>query len=153
LLKCLTPTTKLDRIEYYGENGIIINSTEVSCEGGTVSGRVYIQGNGTWRAPDHIWGYDGQGIYHELTSEDVMNPYRGTGTTNFTITFPENEGATAIEWNIGMRGDDDKTRYAYLIQRECVQENTLVLDTDIVACSGGTISGTRYHQYSCTWFR
>lgn len=151
-VKVIDPNNyKLNRIEYYGENGIIINNTEVSCEGGTVSGKVYIQGNGTWRAPDHIWGYDGQGIYHELASEDVMTPYRGTGTTNFTITFPENEGATAIEWNIGMRGDDDKTRYAYLIQRECVQENTLVLDTDIVACSGGTITGTMYMNTDDTW--
>lgn len=144
---------KLNRINYQGENYLVLYNNSVPCSGGTISGKVVLQSSqSTWRATDNLLGYDAFGNAHYHISEDIMSPWRGTGTTNFTINIPESEANSPITWYIRVRDDYQTLKpFGYVRQEECISENFLELSGDTVPCSGGSLSGAMHMLTSESW--
>lgn len=119
---------KLDRIEYQGTNQIILDQNTLVCTGGTITGKIILQGGGGWAASEVISGVDGEGNSHYLESADAMNPNHGRGEiTNFTLTVPANTGDTPITWTVAFEDDADIWYRAYFTQETCNTASTLTL--------------------------
>lgn len=119
---------KLDRIEYQGTNQIILDQSTLACTGGTITGKIILQGGGGWAASDAIGGVDGEGNKHYLESADAMNPNHGSGEiTNFTLTVPANTGDTPITWTVAFKDDVDAWHRASFVQDTCNTGSTLTL--------------------------
>ena len=119
---------KLERIEYQGTNQIILDQSTLACTGGTITGKIILQGGGGWAASEVISGVDGEGNSHYLESADAMNPNHGRGEiTNFTLTVPANTGDTPITWTVAFEDDFDAWYRAYFTQETCNTASTLTL--------------------------
>lgn len=119
---------KLDRIEYQGTNQIILDQSTLACTGGTITGKIILQGGGGWAASDAIGGVDGEGNKHYLESADAMNPNHGSGEiTNFTLAVPANTGDTPITWTVAFKDDVDAWHRASFVQDTCNTGSTLTL--------------------------
>ena len=119
---------KLDKIEYQGTNQIILDQSTLACTGGTITGKIILQGGGGWAASEVISGVDGEGNSHYLESADAMNPNHGRGEiTNFTLTVPANTGDTPITWTVAFEDDFDVWYRAYFTQETCNTASTLTL--------------------------
>lgn len=111
---------KLDKIEYQGTNKIEIDQETLSCTGGTITGRVILQGGGGWFASDVIGGEDEDGNTYYLTTEDVMVPRSGHGElTEFTITVPANTATKPITWTVSVEDDFDVWYHGTFVQESC----------------------------------
>lgn len=119
---------KLERIEYQGTNQIILDQTTLACTGGTITGKVILQGAGGWFASDVIGGVDTLGNRYYLNTDDVMRPRGGHGeVTNFTITVPANSGDYPITWTVAFEDDVDAWHRASFVQDTCNTASTLTL--------------------------
>ena len=105
---------KLDKIEYQGRNELVLDSGTVHYSGGTITGKVILQGAGGWVAGDYLRGTDEEGHSYYLDIADVMTPWRGTGqaVTPFTINVPANTGQTRITWDVLVIDDFDERYWA-----------------------------------------
>lgn len=111
---------KLDKIEYQGQNQIIIDQDTIPCSGGTVTGRVILQGGGGWFASDIIGGEDEDGNRYYMPSDDVMVPRSGHGeVTEFEITVSASTAATPITWTVSFEDDLDKWYRDSFVQESC----------------------------------
>ena len=134
---------KLDRIEYQGSNQIILDQSTLACTGGTITGKIILQGGGGWAASEVISGIDGEGNSHYLESADVMNPNHGRGEiTNFTLTVPANTGDTPITWTVAFEDDADVWYRAYFTQETCNTASTLTLTPASITVNSPTSSVT-----------
>lgn len=139
---------KLKRIEYQGNNSIVLNQDMVPCTGGTITGTVYIQSAGGWVAGEYISGRDLNGNYYYLDIADVMTPTRGRGeyATDFTINMPQNTGDTPITWILRVVDDFDAWISASFIQDTCNTASTITI------LPGATIAPSYTSQVSFTTY-
>ena len=109
---------KLERIEYQGRNELILDSGTVHYSGGTITGKVILQGAGGWTGADYLRGTDEEGNAYYLDMASVMSPWHGTGqaVTPFTITVPANTGQTRITWDVQIIDDYDIRYWASFVQ-------------------------------------
>lgn len=111
---------KLDRIDYFGNNGIVLNQSTIACGAGSVTGVVRVQGGGRWSAGEYITGRDGDGNTYRLASDTHMTPYSGNAeTTNFTVSVPANTGDTSIVWTVSIFVNYTQTYRATFTQMTC----------------------------------
>ena len=134
---------KLERIEYQGTNQIVLDQTTLACTGGTITGKIILQGAGGWAAADIIPGHDGEGNNYYLSTDDVMRPRNGHGAavTNFSISVPANTADTPINWEVAFEDDLDAWHRAYFTQETCNTASTLTLTpaaTTVAARAGST---------------
>lgn len=120
---------KLEKIEYQGTNQIVLDQTTLACTGGTITGKIILQGAGGWAAADIIPGHDGEGNNYYLSTDDVMRPRNGHGAavTNFSISVPANTADTPINWEVAFEDDLDAWHRAYFTQETCNTASTLTL--------------------------
>lgn len=120
---------KLDRIEYQGKNGIILNKTVADCVGDTIRGTIILQAGGGWYAGDYLVGEDTLGNTTYLDIGQVMSPTRGRGqvTTPFTIYVPGNTGNTPITWTVSFEDDFDNWYRASFVQGSCNTGSVLTI--------------------------
>lgn len=127
---------KLDKIEYQGKNSITLDSSAISCTGGVITGKVYMQGGGAWAAYDILSGIDGEGNSLFLETRDVMYPVSGSGSvTDFTLTLPSNSGSTPINWEIKVEDSQDIPYTAYLTQLACSDGSSIEISPSTVNVS------------------
>ena len=127
---------KLEKIEYQGHNELILDEHQIGCSGGTITGRMILQGAGGWFATDFITGVDGHGQHYQLDSYQAMVPHSGRGQTEtiFQVTVPGNSGDTPITWTVAVEDDFDIWYRDSFIQDTCAVPPTPSGDT-----SGDTI--------------
>lgn len=135
---------KLAGIEYQGQNQVILNQTSIGCQGGTITGTIYLQGAGGWAAADFISGVDGEGNEYGLQTAAVMTPYRGQGqyATPFSITVPENSANTPITWTVNIEDDFDVWYRSTFVENTCNTASTLAVyptNATVGSRSGRTI--------------
>ena len=120
---------KLDRIEWQGNNQIVLTTDTLACTGGTVNGMIILQGAGGWLASDIISGIDTLGNHYYLDTDDVMSPRSGHGeaVTNFTVQVPANNGDAPIVWTVSFEDDADMWHRARFTQETCNTGSTLAI--------------------------
>lgn len=138
------------------ENYLVITSSTIPCEGGTIRGYVQENEDFPWFAKDGIDAYTGTPWVTQpvtsLTKEDVWSPTSGPGSarTNFTVTIPRNPTTSALTWVIGIEaGFAEKSISAATTQSACPPEppassSEFTLSSDHVPATGGTITATTY---------
>lgn len=141
------------------ENHIVITSSTISCEGGTIRGYVEENEDFPWFAKDNLYAYTGTPwttpAVTSLISEDVMRPTNGAGsaTTTFTVTIPRNPTTSALTWVVAIEaGYEERTLSASTTQAACPppapeppDSNTaFTLSSDHVPATGGSITATVY---------
>lgn len=142
-----------DYLEVYQDgavtNHLVIQTQNVPCTGGTVSGYMEMNTGDSWRAADNIVGVDTDGQEHYLISEDYMSPSFGPGntTTNFSISLPRNQSEKSITWTLRTRDGYDNSYTGSWTQDGCP-----VIDIDqTVSHSGGRVNGNIYSGVYVAW--
>ena len=136
---------KLDKITYIGTNKIELDADTISCNGGTLTGRVILQAGGSWMASDVIRGEDGLGNLIYLETDEHMSPTSGRGQfiTNFTVSIPANTGNTAIDWSFNVIDDRDNRYFAEFTQETCAEsELSISPSTRTVSSYSGSTAYT-----------
>lgn len=135
-----------DYLEVYQDgavlNHLVIQTQNIPCTGGSVSGYMEMNTGDSWRAADNIVGVDTDGQQHYLISEDYMTPSTGPGnaTTNFTISMPRNQSEKSITWTLRTRDGYDNSYTGTWTQDGC----PAITITPTVAHTGGTATATIY---------
>lgn len=112
---------KLNKIEYQGLNELVLDQDTIGCEGGTITGTMYLQSAGGWYASDGIRGEDEQGNEYGISTEDNMVPVtgRGASATTFTINVPASTAFTPITWTVSIEDDFDVWYHGTFVQESC----------------------------------
>lgn len=131
---------KLDRIQYRGAGNIILDTHNVGCTGGTITGKIYNQSAGGWAAADYFVGRDTTGGTHYITSQTNMIPYTGYGQTisTFRLVVPANNGNYPITWTIRIQDDQDVWYTDTFIQSTCAQSYLRLNPTALTVQSSTT---------------
>lgn len=149
------------------ENYLVITSSTIPCEGGTIRGYVQENEDFPWFAKDNLYAYTGTPwitqYVSSLISEDVMSPDSGPGSarTNFTVTIPRNPTTSALTWVVAIEaGFAEKTLSAATTQSACpppapeppASDTAFTLSSEYVPATGGSLTATvytgQYLQYS-----
>ena len=136
---------KLEKIEYQGNNELVLDDDLIGCEGGTITGTMYLQGAGGWYSADAIYGEDEQGNQYALDAYVYMSPRtgRGNAATNFTITVPPSSAASPITWDLGVEDDFDNWYRVSFVQQNCSNKRfTFVPSSASLSSQSGTTSTT-----------
>ena len=134
---------KLEKIEYQGFNQIVLDQNTLACTGGTITGKIILQGGGNWVASDIIGGEDAEGNQYYLESATAMVPNSGSGNiTEFTLTVPASTADTPINWSVAFEDDLDVWHKAYFTQETCNTASTLTLTPATTTVSAPASSAT-----------
>lgn len=132
---------RLNQIRREGSNGLRLSTRSIGCQGGEVTGTVYLQGGGNWGAPDFISGEDTHGNAHYLPTDEVMTPLHGGGTESvLTIDFPPNTAGTKVTWNVAVLDDMDNRLTDWIEQDECEETPYMTVSptAQTINATGGT---------------
>lgn len=136
-----TENYSLQQINGTGEEHFVIDTYEIGCSGGTISGTIYLQSGGHWYSRNDTGMAkvtDANGVVSYVNG--VLSPYQGQGTTSYvTLTIPANTGDTALVWEVAVIDDFDNWLTVSLTQYSCGSSLAFVPSTYRRNASGGTM--------------
>lgn len=140
---------KLDQITYNGNANLIFNKDKMLASGGTMTGKVVLQNQGTWRFNDTFSVVDYEGHTHTYSTSQYISPTSGSGAeTNFTMTVPANQGLPRT-WNLCFINTGEY--YCGSFIQDSTGEGYLTITPSAMTVSYNTLSVDATLDYMNVW--